>query len=104
MANGEPETIAGRALIFVWALEQSNSRRGWDAGDSQDVMVPWVRKPDPGLHDREEPRVFHRYYHLYRSGELEEDITNAGGVIVESGYERDNWWAVATRKPARGDI
>ena len=32
----------GRALIYVWALEQKNSRRGWDEGDQQDVFVPWV--------------------------------------------------------------
>jgi tRNA (uracil-5-)-methyltransferase TRM9 len=40
--------------------------------------------------------VFQRYYHLYRKGELEEDVLAAGGVVITSGYERDNWWAVAT--------
>jgi tRNA (uracil-5-)-methyltransferase TRM9 len=39
--------------------------------------------------------VFKRYYHLYRKGELEEDVLAAGGVVITSGYERDNWWAVA---------
>src|ERR1700743_1799331 len=34
----------GRALIFVWALEQRDSRRGWGRGDKQDVLVPWVLK------------------------------------------------------------
>ena len=79
-----------RALIYVWALEQKHSRRGWDEGDDQDVMVPWVMKqgPEPG-------KTFKRYYHLYRQGELEHDIIEAGGVIVEAGYEKDNWWAVA---------
>ena len=79
-----------RALIYVWALEQKHSRRGWDEGDDQDVMVPWVMKqgPEPG-------KTFSRYYHLYRQGELEHDIVEAGGVILEAGYEKDNWWAVA---------
>jgi tRNA (uracil-5-)-methyltransferase TRM9 len=52
-------------------------------------MVPWVRKGD-------QPQTFHRYYHLYAEGELERDIGNAGGHVLESGYEKDNWWAIAT--------
>lgn len=89
----------GRALFFVWALEQKDSRRGWDEGDAQDVMVPWVMKPGGSAGDGEESQMFHRYYHLYRRGELEHDITKAGGDVVDSGYERDNWWAVARRAP-----
>jgi tRNA (uracil-5-)-methyltransferase TRM9 len=120
----------GTALIYVWALEQRNSRRGWDEGDEQDVMVPWVMKQSPNAQkvNRKECRtdatkpcrdsdaqnnrtpeelkstpiaiedqVFHRYYHLYREGELEEDIVQAGGQVLSSGYERDNWWAIAAR-------
>lgn len=89
----EAET-GGRALIYVWALEQKHSRRGWDRGDDQDVMVPWVMKQGP-----EEGKTFNRYYHLYRQGELEHDIVEAGGVILEAGYEKDNWWAIAAPKP-----
>ena len=89
----EAET-GGRALIYVWALEQKHSRRGWDEGDDQDVMVPWVMKQGP-----EEGRTLNRYYHLYRQGELERDIVEAGGVILKAGYEKDNWWAIAAPKP-----
>jgi tRNA (uracil-5-)-methyltransferase TRM9 len=46
---------------------------------------------------QEADKTFHRYYHLYRQGELEEDVRAAGGVVVESGYEKDNWWAIAER-------
>jgi tRNA (uracil-5-)-methyltransferase TRM9 len=84
----------GRALLYVWALEQKSSRRGWDEGDEQDVMVPWVLKSK----GQTEEKTYQRYYHLYKKGELEEDIGIAGGVILESGYEKDNWWAIATRK------
>lgn len=88
----------GRALFYVWALEQEGSRRGWGKSDVQDVMVPWVMKQDdnnpPG---REGTRTFNRYYHLYKQGELESDIVKAGGTVAESGYERDNWWAIAVR-------
>lgn len=91
----------GRALIYVWALEQKHSRRGWDEGDAQDVMVPWVMKNDPDDdHGEPQTRTFERYYHLYRRGELEEDIRRAGGTVENSGYEKDNWWAIASRTPA----
>ncbi|KAF1926817.1 S-adenosyl-L-methionine-dependent methyltransferase [Didymella exigua CBS 183.55] len=127
----------GKALIYVWALEQKSSRRGWDEGGEQDVMVPWVmtakkekvpkkKKQQPRGKDEdaaqqsadieektadktqqqtevqetkpEDGKVFLRYYHLYRKGELEEDIEKAGGSVVESGYEKDNWWAIASLK------
>lgn len=117
----------GRALVYVWALEQKDSRRGWDEGHPQDVMVPWVmHKPQPkskkGKKAKKEPKeqhiepstveaqedpaehtadkTFHRYYHLYKQGELEHDLEVAGGSIVESGYEKDNWWAIAEKKHA----
>ena len=83
----------GKALLYVWALEQKSSRRGWEEGGEQDVMVPWVLK-----RKGEQDKTYQRYYHLYKRGELEEDIASAGGVVVESGYEKDNWWAIAQRR------
>lgn len=77
----------GTALVYVWALEQSSSRRGWKEGMDQDVMVPWIDNKNP-------ERRFDRYYHLYKKGELEEDVRSAGGLVLERGYEKDNWWAV----------
>ncbi|KAL6234252.1 hypothetical protein BDW75DRAFT_231286 [Aspergillus navahoensis] len=88
----------GKALVYVWALEQKNSRRGWDKGDDQDIMVPWVLKtPNSENTPDTRPKVFHRYYHLYQAEELERDVESAGGRVLESGYDRDNWWAIATR-------
>lgn len=93
----------GQALIYVWALEQKSSRRGWGKGDQQDVMVPWVMRGSPaaaqGPNSRETTQTLHRYYHLYEENELERDIRAAGGEVVESGYEKDNWWAIAAREP-----
>ncbi|KAK2624354.1 hypothetical protein QTJ16_006304 [Diplocarpon rosae] len=93
--------IEGRALLYVWALEQGGSRRGWDEGHEQDVMVPWVlksgKKKTASGAEPEPEKTFQRYYHLYRKGELEEDVRSAGGEVVEAGYEKDNWWVVCRR-------
>lgn len=89
-------SACSKALIYVWALEQKHSRRGWDAGDDQDVMVPWVMK-QRGTGDNDQAKTFNRYYHLYRRGEVERDIQAAGGEVLESGYEKDNWWAIAIK-------
>ncbi|KAJ4271663.1 tRNA methyltransferase, has a role in tRNA modification [Fusarium torreyae] len=85
---------AGHVLIYVWALEQSSSRRGWDVGSDQDRLVSWVMRKPKG---QEPGGTFQRYYHLYKEGELEEDVLAAGGTVVESGYEKDNWWVVCSR-------
>lgn len=91
----------GQALIYVWALEQKSSRRGWDEGHEQDVMVPWVMKTgkqrlESGEVSEAKETTYQRYYHLYKSGELDESIRMAGGEVINSGYEKDNWWAIAT--------
>ncbi|KAF7534914.1 hypothetical protein G7054_g5806 [Neopestalotiopsis clavispora] len=87
---------SGKVLVYVWALEQKSSRRGWDEGADQDQLVPWVYRPKTQP-DGSGDTTYQRYYHLYRKGELEEDLVAVGGRIVDSGYDRDNWWAVASR-------
>ena len=86
----------GKVMVFVWALEQASSRRGWDEGSPQDTLVSWVYRA--AKEDEHAGKTFQRYYHLYREGELEDDVRAAGGVVVEGGYERDNWWVVCTRE------
>ncbi|ROW06432.1 hypothetical protein VMCG_04304 [Cytospora schulzeri] len=88
--DGDGDGGGGRILVYVWALEQSNSRRGWDEGGEQDLLVPSKQQGD-----RHADKTFHRYYHLYRKGELEEEVISAGGKVIDSGYERDNWWVIA---------
>ncbi|KAF3070500.1 tRNA (carboxymethyluridine(34)-5-O)-methyltransferase [Daldinia childiae] len=111
---------SGKVLVYVWALEQGTSRRGWDETADQDQLVPWVMKSNKPKKQKagEEASnkkennntsaasestgvadtTYQRYYHLYRKGELEEDAQAAGGEIVESGYEKDNWWVIASPK------
>lgn len=211
--SGDVDPLGGGVLVYVWALEQSGSRRGWDERNDQDLLVPWVMKapqqkkapqkqpprsrkkaqgsqsaskyhqggatsredgngngegrilsggeggedlqghrqqshgkqvgdddvrkeggaavivdaaadaaaaePEPsgkqGVgHNAEDlggkassdgqlqphtdkEKTFHRFYHLYKKGELEEDVLAAGGQVLRSGYERDNWWVIAGR-------
>lgn len=72
----------GRLLVLVWALEQTRKF------DSQDVLVPWTCGDV----------VHQRYYHLFKSGELEAVVVEAGGMrILDSGYDRDNWWVECER-------
>jgi tRNA (uracil-5-)-methyltransferase TRM9 len=87
----------GTVLVYVWALEQASSRRGWDENSQQDTLVPWVMKGPKG-DPNEKGTTYQRYYHLYREGELEEDVLAAGGAVLEAGYERDNWWVVCSKQ------
>ncbi|KAM0257861.1 hypothetical protein ACHAQJ_004165 [Trichoderma viride] len=83
----------GKVLVYAWALEQGSSRRGWDEGSEQDALVPWV------MRSKGKPEAtYQRYYHLYRKGELEEDVEAAGGAVLESGYEKDNWWVICSNE------
>lgn len=91
----------GKILVFVWALEQGSSRRGFNEGTDQDLLVPWVKKakvekggqPVDGSSDQ----TYQRYYHLFKKGELEDDVASAGGKVLDHGYDRDNWWVIASR-------
>ena len=78
------------------ALEHKFSHRGCDKGNEQEVMVPWVMKQKADG-DGESSQTLDRYYQLYRRGEFEEDILQAGGIVDSSGCEKDNWWAIAGR-------
>ncbi|KAI1373728.1 S-adenosyl-L-methionine-dependent methyltransferase [Hypoxylon crocopeplum] len=105
--RGSGDDGGGKVLVYVWALEQGSSRRGWDEGTAdQDQLVPWVLKQNKKKQKTEvtggtgdiADTTYQRYYHLYRKGELEEDVIYAGGEILGSGYEKDNWWVIASPK------
>ncbi|KAI0011716.1 S-adenosyl-L-methionine-dependent methyltransferase [Xylariaceae sp. FL0662B] len=102
----------GKVLVYVWALEQGGSRRGWDEGTDPDRLVPWVMKAKSKANKDERKNggngatavssggdtTYQRYYHLYKKGELEEDVVAARGKVLDSGYEKDNWWVIGTRE------
>lgn len=109
----------GEVLIYCWALEQENSRRGYKEGDDQDILIPWVlqnkhkKDKSKGRSKKQEqqsdqitldlteedkpnvPETKYRYYHLYRKGELVDNALAAGGCsLIDQGYEKDNWWVI----------
>ena len=65
---------------------------------AQDRNAAETRHEEEKPQERSQDKTFLRYYHLYRKGELEQSIEEAGGEVVEAGYEKDNWWAIAVRK------
>lgn len=78
----------GKIMIYVWAFEQpEDSKRQFK---TQDEMVSF-KKVNGEVH--------HRYYHLYKKNELEEEIQLSGLSFkyMESGYERGNWYVIITK-------
>jgi len=101
----------GRALIYVWAVEQDDlSKRkipsvnqpSESVYEGQDVFVPWVlatqqsgdRKPpsppssNADAHsarksppENDTPKVFNRYYHMFAKGELRMLVEEAAGAL-----------------------
>nr|XP_003923799.2 alkylated DNA repair protein alkB homolog 8 [Saimiri boliviensis boliviensis] len=72
---------------------------------SQDVLVPWHLKGNPdkgkpvepfgpiGSHDPSP--VFHRYYHVFREGELEAACRTVSDVrVLQSYYDQGNWCVI----------
>ena len=97
-------------LIFVWAFEENKSVQRHklsllEEGNEQDVLVPWSLSEFPDksklnpkrikIEDKKDENLsssLKRYYHLFKKGELDDLVVEAGGEIIESGYDRDNWF------------
>lgn len=71
-----------KALIYVWAMEQDKRKF-----DDQDSLVPWKSKK----------KVYMRYYHLFKKGELDSLIETAGGCILDSGRDLENHYCLIKR-------
>ncbi|KAI8069141.1 S-adenosyl-L-methionine-dependent methyltransferase [Gongronella butleri] len=92
----------GKVLVFVWALEQTKFTKRNFKPDEQDVFVPWVlskKKDEQADKDTDAaPKVYNRYYHLFRKGELDAIFNEIRDVTVdEAGYDRDNHYVIATK-------
>lgn len=107
----------GQVFIQVWALEQGSetmltkkkdlksailSSTEANPQNNQDVFVPWTLQEKCAVKG-EEGKVFNRYYHLFKKGELRELTMDAIKLlplhfppihidIHDEGWERGNWW------------
>lgn len=78
--------------------KEKKGRRKNGGEDKEDDKGKEKTSEEPVEQPITQDKTFLRYYHLYKKGELERDIAEAGGEVVEAGYEKDNWWAIAVRK------
>ena len=59
------------------------------------MFVPWTTRTEEG-----EEKVFQRYYHLYRKGELEGEVREAAmemgveWIELLEGWEKGNWYVI----------
>lgn len=52
-------------------------------------------KEKEGEEPEVEDELHHRYYHMFKEGELEELISRIDGAVVEEhGFDHQNWYAV----------
>ena len=97
--------IGAKGLIFVWAFEENKSVRRHKLtildGNEQDVLVPWnmsefkeEKEPKRAKLASEASEEFQRYYHLFKRGELDDLVVEAGGKIIKSDYDRDNYYII----------
>lgn len=70
---------------------------------AQDMLVPWhLRKRKDGAdNDRvlgDWHRVYRRFYHVYRQGELEDELRDVGGIeILKSYFDHQNWCVIVRK-------
>lgn len=76
-------------LIVVWAMEQGN--RSKFQFDKKNMIVPWKARNGT---------IYERYYHIYRKGELVEEINRLEPrfKVIEEGWQAGNWYIVI-KKP-----
>lgn len=56
---------------------------------TQDLMIPW-KNPKGDI-------IAHRYYYLFKTGELDRLCILAGATIINSFFEHENWCVVITK-------
>ena len=71
----------GRILITVSSFEFPFYKKMESL--TQDLMIPW-KNPKGDI-------LGHRYYYLFKKYELERLCCLAGGVVLDSFFEHDNW-------------
>jgi SAM-dependent methyltransferase len=80
--------IGGKILITVLAIEQPEDSRFKFI--KRDELITWTLLNNT---------KFERYYHIYREGDLIEEINRLNGKfnIEDIGWEFGNWWIVLSK-------
>ncbi|SCU95042.1 LADA_0G13058g1_1 [Lachancea dasiensis] len=76
-------------VVAQWKLEQEALRAERNRLEAEQSQM---------AHQEQAENTKYRYYHLYKEGELEQDCISAGGKILETGYEKDNWYVIVQRQ------
>jgi alkylated DNA repair protein alkB family protein 8 len=81
--------FGGMIMLQAWALEQDEtSRRNFE---KQDVFVPW--NLPKRFNDDGDDRVFQRYCHVYKEGELIDLCSSIPNCkVIDSGWDKGNWF------------
>lgn len=87
----------GKALIYVWALEQKKGTIGAREFDSQDIYVPWnlqskYLKPEDGIPEGHIVPL-QRYYHVFREEEFRDLLKRVPELQINRIYYDNNNWA-----------
>ncbi|SCU91948.1 LAFA_0F06898g1_1 [Lachancea sp. 'fantastica'] len=80
------------AAVQQWKRQQEQDKA---RAKKQEQEIATAAQADP---KQDTNNTKYRYYHLYKEGELEQDCTSAGGLVVASGYEKDNWYVIVQRQ------
>lgn len=99
-------TVDGTLLIYVWAIEQDDKKF-----TEQDNFIPWHLQnnyednkqietlgPEIIKEEKKNSTVYHRYYHMFKQGELDDLIKTFDNVeILESYYDHANWCCIVKK-------
>ena len=87
----------GKALIYVWAMEQKKDTIGARQFESQDIYVPWNLQskylaPEKGVPEGQIVPLM-RYYHVFTEAEFQDLLRTVPELRIESIYYDNNNWA-----------
>eukprot|EP00388_Colpodella_angusta_P002865 GDKJ01010116.1.p1 GENE.GDKJ01010116.1~~GDKJ01010116.1.p1 ORF type:complete len:257 (-),score=34.47 GDKJ01010116.1:49-819(-) len=98
----------GKALIYVWALEQNDGTVGARSFEHQDVFVPWCASSKQAKSSKattaeqgaigDDMKRYLRYYHISKGDEVKKMAEQVRGAVVEDVYYDSNNWAIILKK------
>ena len=98
--------IGGTCLLYVWAMEQEEKKF-----TEQDNFVPWhlqntyenditIKSLGPEImkDETKNSTVYHRYYHVFKKGEIESLILHVPELLIlDSYYDHANWCVICKK-------